>query len=75
MAKGITLTGVDTLARAYYGLDLIGDAAYREKQARQVSIKGCLRNGLITEDHQITEQGLWELRRQVDKQRRKIGTK
>ena len=74
MAKGITLTGVEVLARAYYGLDLIGQSTHHQKQARRCSIKACLRNGLITEDHQITEQGLWELRRQVDKQRRKIGT-
>ena len=73
MTKGITDTGVEVLARAYYGLDLIGSATYYIKSARKLSIKGSIRAGLITEDHQITEQGLWELRRQVDKQRRKTG--
>lgn len=71
MSQGITQTGVEILARAYYGLDLIGSATHGKKQARRVSIKCCIRGGLITVDHQITEQGLWELRRAINKQRDK----
>lgn len=56
-------TCADILARAYYGLDLIGSAAYYQKAARKNSMRSCLRLQWIDADHRITEQGLWELRR------------
>ena len=74
MSNTMTNTCMTILARAYYGLELIGNASQYVKHARSISIKGCLKNQWITPEHQITEQGLWELRRAVNKQRRKIGT-
>lgn len=74
MTYKMTPTCADILARAYYGLDLMGDATENQKQARTLSIRSNLKLQWIDSDHRITEQGLWELRREVKKQRRKIGT-
>lgn len=63
MCYRMTPTCADILARAYYGLDLIGSAILHKKAARKTSIKRNLKLQWITEDHRITEQGLWELRR------------
>lgn len=73
MAYKMTHTCAELLARAYYGLDLIGTAAYYQKAARKKSIRGCLRLQWIDADHRITDQGLWELRREINKQRGEIG--
>lgn len=62
----------EVLARAFYGMDLIGGATNYQKVARKNSIKHSLRLQWITAEHRITEQGLWELRRHVNK-RQKIG--
>lgn len=59
MAYRMTPTCADVLARAYYGLDLTRG----ENRWRNASVTCCMRNGLITEDLQITEQGLYDLRR------------
>jgi hypothetical protein len=69
MSSGIRKTGVEILARAYYGLDLVGNATHRMKISRGVSITCCIRNGLITADHQITEQGVHVLMREASKPR------
>lgn len=68
MSHDIGATCVEVLARAYYGLDLIGSATYYKKAARKNSIKSSLKSQLITPDHRITEQGLWKLRRAMQKQ-------
>lgn len=69
MTYKMSPTCMDVLARAYYGLDLIGSAVYYTRAARKNSIRGCLRLQWVTPDHRITETGLWELRRAVNKQR------
>lgn len=56
-------TCAEILARAYYGLDLIGSATYYRKGARLNSMRHCVRLQWIDADDRITEQGLWELRR------------
>ena len=71
MTYRMSPTCMDVLARAYYGLDLIGGATHNKKQARSCSIKGNLKLQWITADHKITEQGLWELMRAINKQRDK----
>ena len=69
MSNKMTLTCIEVLARAYYGLDLIGSATKTEKQARRLSIRSSLKLQWMDADHRITEQGLWELRRAINKQR------
>lgn len=69
----MTQTCAELLARAYYGLDLLGCATLYKLAARKNSLRHSLRLQWIGADHRITEQGLWELRREVNKQRGKIG--
>lgn len=73
MSYKMTHTCAELLARAYYGLDLLGCAKFCKLAARKNSLRHSLRLQWITADHRITEQGLWELRREINKQ--KIGKK
>lgn len=69
----MTSTCADVLARAYYGLDLLGGATLYKLAARKNSLRHSLSLQWIDADHRITEQGLWELRREINKQRGEIG--
>jgi len=71
MPAPISKMTLEVLARAYYGLPLEISRPRYSKSAQSQSLKSCFKNGWITEENRLNEQGLHTLVSELKAEKRR----